>query len=95
LKTITDAVASYHHFTATAIRYFGVSGGLVVKGKSSQELFRQHTLIVTTLLTVSRSLWMNCFQKASSIRKDLAQVAFDLIDRFHVRSVKTQHQRQT
>jgi len=22
-----DAVASYHHFTATAIRYFGVSGG--------------------------------------------------------------------
>jgi len=24
---MTDAVASYHHFTATAIRYFGVSGG--------------------------------------------------------------------
>jgi len=27
LKKITDAVASYHHFTATAIRYLGVSGG--------------------------------------------------------------------
>jgi len=27
LKKITDAVASYHHFTATAVRYFGVSGG--------------------------------------------------------------------
>jgi len=27
LKKITDAVASYHHFTATAIRYFVVSGG--------------------------------------------------------------------
>ena len=25
LKKITDAVASYHHFTTTAIRYFGVS----------------------------------------------------------------------
>jgi len=27
MKKITHAVASYHHFTATAIRYFGVSGG--------------------------------------------------------------------
>jgi len=27
LKKITDAVASSHHFTATAIRFFGVSGG--------------------------------------------------------------------
>jgi len=27
LKEITDAVASYPHFTATAIRYFGASGG--------------------------------------------------------------------
>ena len=27
LKEITDAVVSYHHFTATAIRYFGASGG--------------------------------------------------------------------
>jgi len=27
LKEITDAVASYHHFTATALRYFGASGG--------------------------------------------------------------------
>jgi len=27
LKKITDAVASYHHFAATAIRYFDVSGG--------------------------------------------------------------------
>jgi len=27
LKKITDAVVSYPHFTATAIRYFGVSGG--------------------------------------------------------------------
>jgi len=27
LKEITDAVASYNHFTTTAIRYFGVSGG--------------------------------------------------------------------
>jgi len=27
--------------------------------------------------------------------KDLPQVAFDLIDTFHVSSVKTQHQRQT
>jgi len=27
LKKVTDAVASYPHFTATAIRYFGVSGG--------------------------------------------------------------------
>jgi len=26
LKKLTDAVASYHHFIATAIRYFGVSG---------------------------------------------------------------------
>jgi len=26
-EKITDAVASYHHFTATAICYFGVSGG--------------------------------------------------------------------
>jgi len=26
-KKIADAVASYHHFTATAICYFGVSGG--------------------------------------------------------------------
>jgi len=34
----TDAVASYHRFTA--ILYFGVSGG---KGKSSQEFFRPHT----------------------------------------------------
>jgi len=46
-----DAVASYRHFTATAIRYFGVSGG---QRKSSQELFRQHTLIVTALPTVLR-----------------------------------------
>ena len=37
---------------------------------------------------------MVCLQQASTIRKDLAQVAFDLIDRFHVNSVKTQHQRQ-
>jgi len=27
LKEITDAVVSYHHFTSTAIRYFGASGG--------------------------------------------------------------------
>jgi len=27
LKKITDVVASYHHFTATAIRYFGMSDG--------------------------------------------------------------------
>jgi len=27
LKEITDAVASYHHFTATTILYFGTSGG--------------------------------------------------------------------
>jgi len=26
-EKIADAVASYHHFTVTAIRYFGVSGG--------------------------------------------------------------------
>jgi len=26
LKKLTDAVESYHHITATAIRYFGVSG---------------------------------------------------------------------
>jgi len=51
LKEITDAVASYHQITAIAIRYFGASGG---KGKSSQDLFRQHTLIVTALLTVLR-----------------------------------------
>jgi len=44
-----DVVASYHHFTATAMGYFGVSGG---QRKSSQELFRQHTLIVTALLTI-------------------------------------------
>jgi len=67
----------------------------VAKGKSSQELFRQHTLIATALLTVLRWFWMICLWKASSITKDLAQVAFDLIDRFHVSSVKTQHQRQT
>jgi len=41
-----DTAKSYHHFTATAIHYFGVSGG--------QELFRQQTLIVTALLTVLR-----------------------------------------
>jgi len=46
-----DAVASYHHFTATAIRFFGVSGG---QRKISQELLRQHTLIATALLTVLR-----------------------------------------
>jgi len=28
LKKITDEVASYHHFAGTAIRYFGMSGGL-------------------------------------------------------------------
>jgi len=27
LKKITDAAASYHHFTITAIRYLGVSDG--------------------------------------------------------------------
>jgi len=27
LKEITDAAASYHHFTATAIRCFGARGG--------------------------------------------------------------------
>jgi len=27
LKKITDAVAGYHYFIATAIRYFGVGGG--------------------------------------------------------------------
>jgi len=27
LKKITYGVGSYHHFTATAIRYFGMSGG--------------------------------------------------------------------
>jgi len=31
LKQITDAVASYHHFTAPAIRYFGASGGQTKK----------------------------------------------------------------
>jgi len=49
-----DALASYHHFTATVIRYFGVSGGQRKKFKSSQELFRQHTFIVTALLSVLR-----------------------------------------
>jgi len=29
------------------------------------------------------------------MRKDIAQVAFDLINSFQVGSVKTQHQRQT
>jgi len=28
LKKITDDVASYHHFAAAAIRYFGLSGDL-------------------------------------------------------------------
>jgi len=27
LKEITDTVVSYHQFTATAIHYFGASGG--------------------------------------------------------------------
>ena len=31
----------------------------------------------------------------SSVRKELALVAFDVIDRFHVSSEKSQHQRQT
>jgi len=51
LKEITDAVASYHHFTATAIPTLA---RVVAKGKSSQELFRQHSLVVTVLLTVLR-----------------------------------------
>jgi len=34
-------------------------------------------------------------QSDSSIIKDLAQVAFDLIDGFHVGSVNTQHQQKT
>jgi len=38
---------------------------------------------------------MICLRLASSIRNDLAKVGFDLIDRFHVCSVKTRHQRQT
>jgi len=45
LKEITDAVASYHHVTAIAIRYFGVSGGQRKKFKSSQGLLRQCMLI--------------------------------------------------
>jgi len=33
LKKITDAVASYYHFTATAIRYFGVSAVAILELK--------------------------------------------------------------
>jgi len=85
-----DAVASYHHFTA--IRYFGASGG-------QRKKFARAPLSVHVdsnhLLTVLRWFWMICLQQASSIRKDLAQVVFDLVDRLHVNSVKTQYQRQT
>jgi len=51
------------------------------KGKSSQELFHPHTLVVNCLLTVLRWFWMICLRYASSIRNALAQVAFDLTDR--------------
>jgi len=67
----------------------------MAKEKISQELFRQHTLIVNVLLTDMSWFWMICLQLACSIRKNLAQIASDLIARFHVSSVKTQHQRQT
>jgi len=40
LKKITDAVASYRHFTATIIRYFGVSGGQ--KKKFARALLSAH-----------------------------------------------------
>jgi len=30
-EKLRDAVASYHHFTATATRYFGVSGDQKIK----------------------------------------------------------------
>jgi len=56
------------------------------KGKSSQELFRPHILIATAPLTVLRWFWMICLRLASSSKKDLAQVAFDLIGGFHVSS---------
>jgi len=93
LKRITNAVASYHHFTATAIRYFGVSGGQ--RKKFARALPSAH---------VYSHCSSHCFglilddlfaglQSDSSMRKDLAQVAFDLIDGFHVGLVKTQHQR--
>jgi len=49
LKRITDPVASYHILPPPL---FATLAKEVPKGKSSQELFRQHTLIVIILLTV-------------------------------------------
>jgi len=53
LKKITDVVASYHHFATTTYRYFGVSDS---HRKNSQELFGQHSLIVTAAPTSNFAL---------------------------------------
>jgi len=78
-------------FTTTAIRHFGVSDG---QRKSSEEFLRQHTLIATPLFTVLHCFWMICLRYASNIRKDLTQVACDLIERFHVSSASATNLKQ-
>ena len=88
-KKIRDAVPSYHHFTTASIRWFSMSDDQKKKFARALPSAHDHSncsshcfaLILDDLFPVSYS----------SIRKDLAQVAFDLIDRFHVSSVKTQH----
>jgi len=77
LKNITDAVARRcHHFTA--IGYFGVSGG-------------QWKTLARALPSahIESNCSSHCFAVASSIKKDLAQVALDLIGRIHVSSEKS------
>jgi len=69
---------------------------VVAKGKSSQELFRQHTLILTQWYSHCFVLifFLDDLFAVSWRHQDLDQVPFDLVDRFHICSVKTQLQRQ-
>jgi len=53
LKKITHAAASYHHFTATAIRYFGMSGGRSKKFARGLPSAHCFALILDDLFTVS------------------------------------------
>jgi len=91
-----DLVKIYCRFSATAIRLLGIRGAGLER-RNAQELFRLHILIVTSLLSVSR--WFSVIQlpsapQGSSIRKYLAQIAFDLAFRFHISLGERDHQRQ-
>ena len=74
---------SYHQFTATAIRYFGVSGQ---RKKFARALPSVH--VESNCSSHAFALILEFLFEVSSIRKDLAHVAFDLIDRFHISSLK-------